>query len=411
MTAWQATWEVARWEFRRFLKPKQLVISLVTMLASGAVAFGATRVIRGAEASAVTLAVIGGETLGLGADASGADTLVAGPSADNATGRAIVLRPHAAAEEAALRDAVAGREVDGLLVVRDAGHAVLVARRDPGWRPELERALMAAAVQRRLAASDMQAGALQALLAPVAVTVERPAGTGPGRGERLLTVGVLTLSIVGLMTGMGFLFAGITGEKQQRVTEQVVSAIPPQCWIDGKILGLAGVALVNTLVTAIAFGSLFLFFAVVVRRMPLALSLDRPLLVPLLVLLPLLGFLLWFTFLAAVAATIDDPHTSTKGSLLMLPLLPAAIAGMLFSRADSAVAQAFAIFPFTAPTVLPVRLLLADVAPWEVPVALLLLVATIWLLRRAAGKIFAVGMLMYGKEPTVREMWRWSREA
>jgi ABC-2 type transport system permease protein len=406
MTGWQMTWEVARWEFRRFLKPKQLLISLLTILASGAVGFGATRIIRGADARLVTLAVIGGETLGLGAD-----TLVAGASENDATGRTIVLRPHPASDEAALRAAVTAREVDGLLLVRDAGRAVLVARRDPGWRPELERVLTAGVLQRRLAGAGLESGTLQTLLAPVGLTVERPAGQGAGRGERLLVVGVLALSTLGLMTGMGFLFAGITGEKQQRVTEQVVSAIPPQRWIDGKILGLAGVALVNTLVTAVAFASMFLFFALVVRRTPLALSFDRPQVIPLLVLLPLLGFLLWFTFLAAVAATIDDPHTSTKGSLLMLPLLPVGIAGTLFSRADSTVAQAFGVFPFTSPVVLPLRLLLADVALWEVPVSLLLLLATIWLLRRAAGKIFAVGMLMYGKEPSAREMWRWVREA
>jgi ABC-2 type transport system permease protein len=50
------------------------------------------------------------------------------------------------------------------------------------------------------------------------------------------------------------------------------------------------------------------------------------------------------------------------------------------------------------------------VAWWEVPLALVLLVAAIWIFRRAAGKIFAVGMLMYGKEPSVREIWRWARE-
>ena len=213
------------------------------------------------------------------------------------------------------------------------------------------------------------------------------------------------------MTGMGFIFAGITGEKQQRVTEQVVSAIPPQRWVDGKIIGLAGVAIVNALVTALAFATFVIVLVVFVRRVPLTLGFERPLLVPLLVLLPLLGFALWFTLLAAISATIDDPHTSTKGSLLMLPVIPVVIAFTLFSRADSAVAQFFAVFPFTSSTVLPVRLLLADVAAWEVPLALVLLVGTIWLLRRAAGKIFAVGMLMYGKEPTLRETLRWVREA
>jgi ABC-2 type transport system permease protein len=90
--------------------------------------------------------------------------------------------------------------------------------------------------------------------------------------------------------------------------------------------------------------------------------------------------------------------------------VPVVVAGLLFSRADSAVAQFFGVFPLTASTVLPLRLLMAEVAWWEVPLALVLLVAAIWIFRRAAGKIFAVGMLMYGKEPSVREIWRWARE-
>jgi ABC-2 type transport system permease protein len=45
-----------------------------------------------------------------------------------------------------------------------------------------------------------------------------------------------------------------------------------------------------------------------------------------------------------------------------------------------------------------------------VVVACVALVGTIWLLRRAAGKIFHLGMLIYGKEPNWREIWRWARE-
>lgn len=400
MTGWQTTWEVARWEFRRFVKPKQLLVSVLLTLVGGAAGYGAMRIVRSARAEPVTVAVIGGETLGLGA---------------TTVGDRVSLVPQEAAAEAALRDSVAARALDGLLVVHEAGGPIvaeLVARRDPPWRMELEAALTAAARERRLAARGLAAADLATLLAPVSLTVRQPAGdpATAGRGERVLTILVLALSFVGVMSGMGFIFAGITGEKQQRVTEQLVAIVPPQRWVDGKILGLAGVAMVNTLVTALGFVVLFGIVAVV-RGTSLSLHLDRPLLVPLLVLLPLLGFLLWFTFLCAVAATIDDPNTSAKGSLLLLPMLPLAIAGVLFTRADSTVAQAFGVFPLTAPAVLPVRLLLADVAPWEVPLALVLLLLTIWLLRRAAGKIFATGILMYGKEPSLREIWRWAREA
>lgn len=394
MTAWQTTWEVARWEFRRFLKPKQLVISMVTMLVTGGLTFGLARVIGRSRSKVVTVAVIGGEHVGLAAD-----TLR----------NRIALRPRPLGDEAALRDSARSGAIDGLLIVRGVGNAELVVRRDPAWRLDFEQALTAAALKQRLANSGLEPAALQQLTAPMDVEVTRPPGTGPGRAERVLTGAVLGLTLLGLMTGMGFIFAGITGEKQQRVTEQVISAIAPQQWIDGKIIGLAGVALANTLVTALTFGSLTAVFVATSGR-PITLAVDQPLLVPLLLLFPLLGFALWFAFLSAISATIDDPHTSTKGSLLMVPLMPVVIAGLLFSRADSAVAQFFGVFPLTASTVLPLRLLMAEVAFWEVPLALVLVVATIWIFRRAAGKIFAVGMLMYGKEPSVREIWRWARE-
>lgn len=394
MTAWQTTWEVARWEFRRFLKPKQLLISVVTMLVTGGATLGIARLIRRSRADIASVAIIGGDRVGLRAD-----TL----------GTRVALHPRPVEAEAVLRDSANRGDLDGLLIVRDASSAELVVRREPPWRMDLEQALTGVAIRHRLAESGLEQGALQRLAAPMHVEVTRPPGGGPGRGERTLTIAVLTLSLLGLMTGMGFIFAGITGEKQQRVTEQVISAIAPQQWIDGKIIGLAGVALANTLATAVTFGALFAVFATVTGR-PLTFSVDQPLLVPLLVLLPLLGFALWFAFLSAIAATIDDPHTSTKGSLLMVPLVPVAVAGLLFSRADTGVAQFFGVFPLTSSAVLPLRLLLAEVARWEVPLAIALLVGTIWFFRRAAGKIFAVGMLMYGKEPSIREMWRWARE-
>src|SRR5688572_4663167 len=116
MTAWQTTWEVARWEFRRFLKPKQLVISMVTMLVTGSVTFGIARVIGRSATRVDTVAVIGGDRIRLGAD-----TL----------GTRVVLRPRPLGNEGALRDSARRGDIDGLVVVRNDASAELIVRRDP----------------------------------------------------------------------------------------------------------------------------------------------------------------------------------------------------------------------------------------------------------------------------------------
>ena len=59
---------------------------------------------------------------------------------------------------------------------------------------------------------------------------------------------------------------------------------------------------------------------------------------------------------------------------------------------------------------MPTRLVLGEVAAWEFLLAVALLCVGIWFLRRAAGTIFGLGMLMYGKEPSLREMWKWLRQ-
>ena len=57
---------------------------------------------------------------------------------------------------------------------------------------------------------------------------------------------------------------------------------------------------------------------------------------------------------------------------------------------------------------MPIRVILSNPGVVEVAAAVAILVGTIWLFRRLAGRIFEIGMLMYGKEPTLREMWRWA---
>ena len=123
------------------------------------------------------------------------------------------------------------------------------------------------------------------------------------------------------------------------------------------------------------------------------------------------GFAFWFTLFALVAATIDDPNSSSRSSLMFLPflLMGAAFAGL--DRPDSPWMRVLSIVPGTSPAAMPVRLLRGDPHAVEILASLLLLAAGAWFFRWTAGRVFGMSMLMTGKEPSVREVLRWLREA
>jgi len=123
------------------------------------------------------------------------------------------------------------------------------------------------------------------------------------------------------------------------------------------------------------------------------------------------------TLIYAVVLGFFDDHTSIVETQSYTYVFLAAIvlevltcAAFAVKDPDSAISQALSMFPLTSPAALACRLVLTEVPGWQIVTAFLLILGCIWLLRRAAGKIFHLGVLMYGKEPGLREMIRWLRE-
>ena len=397
MSPGRAAWEVARWEFMRFFKPKEMLVGLLMAVSGGAAVWGLMRMAGRDADRPVHVAVAGAEGL----------PLAAPPESR------LRIRMHPASEAPALRRAVERGELEGLVVWRANGTPTLLAGERPRWRPELEQLLSAAAVEARFRAAGVGPERLPALLAPVTLEVAYTAGATPprSRGEMILAVLAIMLSLMGVFVGVSYVFISITGEKQNRVTEQVVAAIPPQSWVDGKILGLSAITLVNLA----SMGFSFVVMGIGARLLGISLpSLPRaagsPALIAAIVTLTVLGFCFWFAFMAAVAALVDDPNTSSRSGLLFLPIAVSSLAFIAFRGPDLTLTRVLSIVPPSSAAVLPARLLLEDVPAWEVALAIVLLAGAVWLLRRAAGRIFHLGMLMYGKEPTWSEVRRWMRE-
>jgi ABC-2 type transport system permease protein len=399
MTRWQQVRRIAAWEFNRFVKWRQQAIGIAVMIVVGSLSGGLTKLVKNARGKEVQVAVVGAAQLGF-----------ALPAVEG-----VRWVPDRYADGAAARAAVAADSVAGALLIGDETSGEIVVRKRAAWSASVEQALTSARQGAAFASLPIDASSRAALLAPFTVrvsTVTLQNGSTDAT-TRIVTGAILAFGMLVLFNGFATLFAGITGEKQQRITEQIIAIVTPQTWMDGKILGLVGAALVGTLLVAITG----LLLATVLPKVLTGNSITLPAapaeLLPLLVVavVTLLGVLMWFSFMAAIAATIDDPNSSPRSALLLVPILPLGLAFTLLSRPETPIAQLLSVFPLTSMAVLPVRLLLTSVPWWEPALAVLLLAGAAWTFRRAAGTIFAVGILMHGKEPSLAETWRWLRRA
>lgn len=396
---------VALWELRRFFKLREHLVGMALLLAGSMLSVGIVRWMESRSERERRL-------------------FLAAPPAFDASAlerRAFALERVEAADPLALttaRAAVLRKERDGLLVVppdfgAPGASFELALRRNAGWSKRLTAALGEAVSVERATMLGLSVADLGALLEPPALSFELldPRAERVSKADRIAAFVAIFFVIFGTFTGAAYLLVGITGEKQLRITEQVLAAIRPQQWIDGKVLGLAALTMLSLAFYAAA-GLIGLFVA---RAAGFSLSLPALVLDPLLflcvIVMALLGFAFWLTLLAGLCATIDDPNHSARAGWTMLSVAPLLVAFAVLQQPEGLAPVLLGLFPPTAAAVMPARLSLGVAAWWEVPVAALLLCVSIAVVRRAAGRIFALGIEMRGKEPTLRELLGAARRA
>lgn len=216
--------------------------------------------------------------------------------------------------------------------------------------------------------------------------------------------GIIMFSVI--MTGMAT-FQSASQEKKDKIAEIILSSLTPSDLMQGKIVGYFVLGIIQVVV----------FFVVL---LPFAVwKLDIPimeyLLVPetiLLVFIAILSYLMFASIFVGIGATMSDITTAGnfQGFVMMLPFAPLVIMGPVFNDPSGIVAQIGTYIPFTAPGVLIMRLSTLEQWPWiEIIISLIVIIASVWIFMKLAGKIFKVGILMYGKNATPGEIWKWLR--
>ncbi len=217
--------------------------------------------------------------------------------------------------------------------------------------------------------------------------------------------GVILFSI--LITGM-MIFQSASQEKKEKVAEIVLSSLTPEELMKGKIWGYFALGITQVAV----WMALILPFLMWKIDLPLL----EYILVPetlLSVAIAICGYLLFASIFVGIGATVEDISSTSnfQGILFMFPFLPFVLIAPIMGDPSGIIAQVGTFFPLTTPGVLLLRLAVLDTWPWiEIIIALVVLVITIWFFMKLAGKIFKTGILMYGKDATPKEIWKWLRQ-
>ncbi len=388
---------VARWEFQRFAKPRDLLIGMLLMAAF----FGGGHLVgdfaKGRSAQERTVAVLSAAALDLEASLQIGNVHVVPEQRSLAVVDSLVLRG----------------DLDGVLAPQDGGWQLRV-KHERDWQDALRAqigGLHKLSELRRLDIAPEVLAALSAQPAVATVLIGPEADDQKRRPGNIVVFVVIGAMLLGLFTGLGYVLVAITAEKTQRTTESLLSVLSPQEWIDGKIVGLMGVVLVTMLSYLVAW---FLWQVVAWRFFGGSLALPSGLGgldLALSLLFAAGGFAFWFTLFAVFAATINDPNTSSRGALMFLPFVPLSLVFAGLDSPDAGWMRTLSLIPGVSPSAMPLRILRGDPATWEIVLSFALLAAGALALRWAAGRVFGVSMLMTGKEPGLREVWRWLREA
>lgn len=217
----------------------------------------------------------------------------------------------------------------------------------------------------------------------------------------------------------------IIEEKNNRVLEVVVSSVSPSRLMLGKILGIGAVAVTQIVIWALLICSFttwvmpsmlssFLNAGTDIDLMQALTMLgDTGYILNLFVLLTLLlvgGYLLYSAIYAAIGSAVDNIQDASQ--LQTVAVIPI-ILGMVFSMSvindpNSTLAVWLSMIPFTSPMVMMARIPFGIPAGQIVASLAILYVSVIFLIWLSA-KIYRVGIFMYGKKPTFKELIRWAK--
>ncbi|MBA2683511.1 MAG: ABC transporter permease [Gemmatimonadaceae bacterium] len=211
---------------------------------------------------------------------------------------------------------------------------------------------------------------------------------------------------------------GVMEEKTSRVAEVVISSVSTDTLLAGKVIGVGAASLTQILVWVISSALVFKGRGIILARFDVV---NVPIPIPhiglgvalLLLTFFVLGFTFYAALFAAMGSTVTNEQDVQQASLPVTLLLVASIVFIqpILLNPTSTFSRVMSWLPFSAPILMPLRMTMVQVSWTELAGTLAGLISGCIVATWIAARIYRVGMLMYGKRPTFREMGRWVRRS
>jgi ABC-2 type transport system permease protein len=281
----------------------------------------------------------------------------------------------------------------------------------------LSGAVDQAVISARLSERGVHFDDIKSILHGADLKLMKVSDTGEAE-EKGQSIGIAIALVILLYTALlmyGIItMRSVLEEKTTRTMEVLISAVRPVELLCGKILGVAAAAFTQFAVWMISTALLFTYGALAAMGMggtamsgvhvPISLVLYASIFF-------IGGYFLYSSMFAAIGAACSNEQDAQQLQwIAMAPLVFCmVIYSMVLNDPTSTASVVLSEIPFFAPVLMSLRISLQTPPAWQIALSLVLLflttIATIW----ASAKIYRVGILMYGKRPSLVEMFRWLR--
>jgi ABC-2 type transport system permease protein len=331
-----------------------------------------------------------------------------------------------------LKQLVTENEYDGLIIVSEnniqepeffysSGGLELVS----DVRRDLDRAFVQVKLKEKNLGDEVS-GLLQARTNLQASRLSKEGETEDDGLSSFIIAYILAFSIyMALFIYGSVIMRGVLEEKTNRIVEIVISSVKPVELMIGKVLGVGFVGLTQFVVWALIFSSIAFFSAPLIAfftstgASSATAAASSSVTIPTIefsvwiyfILYYLVGYLMYAALFAAIGSAVDS-ETETQqlmSPVIVFMIIPMILLGKVASDPMAPISVITSYIPLFSPVLMMTRIMVADIPFWEIALSFLLMIATAALFIWVGAKIYRVGILMYGKKASFKEIIKWMR--